>query len=116
MAEPKTVGEAVEQHGFCEVMLRIVDLAKHLGRIPAGEWDYRFASDPKWRICLNGGTQPTWTPTDAPAVERFYAYLEYNGWPAGIVNAAGGSVALNEDRIIAAIEREIAHVQGGRKA
>lgn len=105
---PMTVGEAVQRNGYCVVMLKLVDLAQAVGRIPVGEWDYRFVSDPTWRVCMNGGASATWTPPDAPAIPRFESYLAHQGWPAALVNAAGGHCMVPEDRIIAAIEREIA--------
>ncbi len=108
-----TVGEAVDQHGYCELMMRIADLATVLKRVPFGEWEYRFVSDPTWRVCVNGGTAAEWTPPDASPIPRFHAMVEKNGLPAAIFNAAGGSCLLSEGKIIAAVDAEIAHAKAG---
>lgn len=108
MSEPTTLGEAVDQRGYAQVMVLVGELAHVVGRIPCGEWEYRFTSDPRWRVCLNGGAQATWTPPEAPAIPRFHAYLEFNGWPAALVNPAEGTlINIDEASVIAALETEI---------
>ena len=109
---PRTVGELVEERGLCAIMAKVADLAQVLKRLPAGEWDYSFQSDPRWRICLNGGQAPTWSPPNAPAIARFDGYAEFNGWPAGSFNAAGGVMVGDlEDALLAALDREVAAVR-----
>lgn len=108
MKEPMTLGEMCDTHGYAEVMLKVGELAQALGRIPVGEWDYRFTTDPQWRVCVNGGQSAEWTPPEAPAVPRYHALFEYNGWFAGLVNPAEGTMLAGmEARAIAAIEQEI---------
>jgi hypothetical protein len=109
MAKPPiTVGEKVERDGYCLVMVRLMDLAKALGRMPCGEWDYTFRSDPRWRVCLNGGVHAEWKPPDMISVPRFNAGVMVNGWPAGLVDAAGGTlIAGVEEQLLAAITREL---------
>lgn len=109
MRAPLTLGEACEQGGYAEAMIKIAELAQAVGRMPAGEWDYRFTTDPRWRICLNGGPHDTWTPPEAMAVPRFHAYLEYHGMPAGLINPADGTMLVGaEAQFVAAIAIEIA--------
>jgi hypothetical protein len=105
---PRTLGEAVEQHGYCVAMLKIAELAEVLHRVPFGEWDHQFVSDARWRLCVNGGQQEVWHVDDAIGVPRYHAYVEFNGWPAGLIDPAGGTIAGNlEDDLIVALESEI---------
>ena len=109
----QTVGEKVERDGYCLAMLKIADLAKALRRVPCGEFDYRFKSDQRWRICLNGGHQPVWI-LPGLRIPRFSAYVEYMGWPAGFLDAAGGTMVGDpEGKLLMALDVEIAAIVDG---
>lgn len=104
-----TVGELVDQRGPCQLMLAVMALAEKHGRIPCGEWDYRFESDPKFRLLLNGGTKPEWKPTGAfMPVKRFECVIEHDGWAVANFNTAEGVVlgGFTEADLLAAIDRE----------
>ena len=106
MSEPRTVGEAVEQNGYSELMLAVLELAEHCGRVPVGQWAYRFTSDPRWRLYVNGG-EAEWRPVGTVTIPRYHALLERDGWPVALVNAAGGTlIGVPEDVTIAAVQRE----------
>ncbi len=108
---PITVGEKVDRDGVCEAMLRVAELAQVVSRTPVGEWDYRFTTNPHWRICVNGGTHDEWQPVKAPPVKRFTVYIEFNGWPAGIIDAAGGRMIKGlETPFIDAVANETVHI------
>lgn len=107
----ETVGEKVDRDGPCVLMVKVCDLAQKHGRVPVGEWDYTFASDPKWRLCMNGGPHDSWSPEEGIDVPRFEVYVQFNGWPAALFNTAGGQViGISEDEIVAAFEKELRHV------
>ena len=106
MSEPRTVGEAVEEEGYSELMLAVVELAERCGRVPVGQWAYRFTSEPRWRLYVNGGDKD-WTPEGAMTIPRFHALLERDGWPVALVNAASGTImGVPEEVTIAAVQRE----------
>jgi hypothetical protein len=97
---------------MCEVMVLIVDLAEALGvtkinKMP-GCWE--LAVDDLWWFAVNGHTEPTECSHGA-SVPPMSAYLEYNGWPAGICDAGGGIVAAgaaaNESTLVDALKRRI---------
>lgn len=101
-----TIGERCDAHGYAEAMVAIMELARALGRIPVGRWDYRLETAPEWRVCVNGG-DAAWTPPDGPEIPRFHAYVERDGWPVAMLNPADGTfVAGLEDAFIAAIRQE----------
>jgi hypothetical protein len=105
MKEPITIGEKVDRDGPSALFVAIAELAEAHGRIPIGEWDSGpFQTDPRYRVLVNGGPNARWR--DIP---RFHALLEFNGWPAGLLNPGGGTIAINEDEAIAVVEREAAH-------
>lgn len=110
-----TMGDKVARDGSCEAFVAIADLAQAVGRLPIGEWAYgRFGSDDRYQLWVNGGPSQKWTPEGCSAeIDRFYAYVEFNGWPAAVVCPAGGTVSMDEGQLIDAITREVAFVCGG---
>jgi len=100
-----------------ECFCAIVDLALALGvtRIDllSGCWTHRI--DAQWWVAVNGhpGGMPASSPDGASAKVPFivpgqHCYVEYNGWPAGLLNPFVGTLAAgeaaNEDTFIAAIQ------------
>ena len=65
--------------------------------------------DEHWRVCLN--------PDEAPyhwggfTIPRFHCAIEFNGWPAGLLNPFEGTIAAgkvaNEEALIAALRAAI---------
>jgi hypothetical protein len=74
-----------------------------------GCWEYRL--DEQWEIAMNGHKEPR-KCSFGVEVAPFHCYLQYNGWPAGVFNPRGGTIAAgscaNEDTFIAAIDAAIA--------
>jgi|GEM_PF-2935093 len=64
-----------------------------------------------WRIVFNGSGETRAEDARAPKLPPFAVYIEFNGWPAGIIDPSGGIIAAgdaaNEDAFIAAIEAEL---------
>jgi len=111
--EPRTVGEKVERDGIMAAMLACTEIAEALGRIPAGEWDYRFQSEPTWRICLNGGKSEHWQPPNAPKIPQFHVYIERSGWPLALFNAADGTFMFSaENDFMQAADKELRVLRG----
>ena len=88
----------------------IAGLAKRLGiasiKDVDGCWEYQI--DSAWWMAVNGHSVPV-KCSKAHSVPAYHAYLEYNGWPAGIISPFGGVIAdgtgANEDSFIAALRR-----------
>ncbi len=64
--------------------------------------------DGHWWIAINGHDEPTrCTRSDVP-IEPFHCYVEFNGWPAGLLSPADGILAAgaiaNEDAFIEALQ------------
>jgi hypothetical protein len=94
-------------------MVEIVDLAARLGvaqinKLP-GCWELQV--DAQWWIALNGHSEPTKCSKGA-AVPPFHAYVEFNGWPAGVIGCHAGTIAAgaaaNEQAFIEAVKGRVA--------
>ena len=93
-----------------EAFLGLALLAEHDGvteinKLP-GCWHREFKP---WAIWMNAHTDTRkGGPTGDIEVPPFHCYVEFNGWPAGLINPRGGVIAAgaaaNEDSFIAAIE------------
>lgn len=103
MAEPSLI----------EAFTKIAELCHALGAGPmnkhAGCWECQV--DKRWKIAVNGHPEPKVSSLSEVPIEPFHAYAEFNGWPAGILNPYGGTIAAgecaNEDTFIAALEAAI---------
>lgn len=88
--------------------LALKDKVGVIAELPGGV--YRRKIGDLWSIIFNG-TAETRKPEGGPELPPFSVYVEFNGWPAGIIDPAGGilaaSEAANEDTFIAAIEAEL---------
>lgn len=77
--------------------------AKSIKDLP-GCWE--SAIDEHWWLAINGHKTPTRCSRGAE-VPPFSAWLEFNGWPAGVVDGAGWCVAAgsiaNESALRAAL-------------
>ena len=90
-----------------EAFAAIVDYAVQHGaksiKDLEGCWE---ATVGEWFFALNGHGEAT-TCSRGADVEPYGVYLEFNGWPAGTLNAHSGlmaaGAAANEDTLIAAL-------------
>lgn len=68
---------------------------------------YEADVDGTWWIAINGHSGPI-ECSRGGEVLPFHVYVEFNGWPAGVLGPAGGilagSEAANEETFIAALE------------
>lgn len=93
-----------------EAMMRVVELAEKLGVTKINEMDgcWEHQVDEKWWIACNGH-QETTRNSHGAEVPPFHVYVEYNGWPAGLINPRQGVIAAgegaNERTFIAALRK-----------
>ena len=94
---------------LCDAFFAIADLSNALGAGPLnkhpGCWAHQV--DEQWHIEVNGHTVPMRTADGCCELQPFHAAILFNGWPAGIINPRGGTIAAgeaaNEDAFIAAV-------------
>lgn len=88
--------------------------AKSIGDL-AGCWEKRI--DEHWWVAVNGHLDEVACSREAPVPPR-HAYIEYDGWPAGVLSEQGGVVTMgevaNEDSLKAALRRAVTSLQGRR--
>lgn len=72
-----------------------------------GCWEYQV--DSHWSISVNGHPEPTKNSRNAD-VPPFSVYIEFNGWPAGIIDPFGGVIAAG------AVANEAAFIDALRNA
>ena len=111
--------DAYTEHQVSEAFNAVVDLALSLGvrsikGLPAC-WEHQV--DEHWHIAINGHHTDQQT-SRGNNVPPFHCYIEFNGFPAGLITPydgiiAAGSVA-NEDAFIAALQRATEKAKGVR--
>lgn len=93
-----------------EVFAEAVELATRLGveridRLP-GCWEVQV--DKQWWIAMNGHKEPTACSKGGTPIPPFHLYVEFNGFPAGVIGMRTGMIAAgaaaNEDALIAALK------------
>lgn len=93
-----------------EAFAEIAALAVRLGVIEInklpGCWEHQV--DERWWIAVNGHNEPV-ECSRGLKIDPFDCYIEFNGWPAGSLNPAGGIIAAgegaNEDTFIEALKQ-----------
>ena len=77
---------------------------KNINTLP-GCWEHQV--DDKWFIAVNAHDSPV-ECSKGPSVAPFHCYVEYNGFPAGLISPHDGIIAAgecaNEDTFIAALK------------
>lgn len=99
------IGNPGTREGTCVLMLAILELAQLAAPRPLGEWSWRFTSDPRWRVSVNGGSLDLWY-TRGLAIPRGYAVLEFDGRTVASCDVRGGHTNIDESTAIAAVQRE----------
>ena len=65
--------------------------------------------DDRWFFAVNGHAEPTTCAKTGQPIPPFSAYVEFNGWPAGLLDPAGGIICAgelaNEDTFRAALHQ-----------
>jgi hypothetical protein len=97
---------------ICEAFARLVDLMIVQGApmpITKHEGAYECVIDANWKATFNG--HPTEQKHGHITIPAFTAVIDYNGWPAGLMNPYGGVIAAgecaNETTFIAAVNAQI---------
>lgn len=101
-----------------EAFYEIANLAERLGvkdiNVLPGCWEFRL--DDQWWIAVNGRKEAVKCSTGV-MVEPVHAYVEYNGWPAGVLTPYGGVIAAgsaaNEQTFIDALKNAGRDTKGG---
>jgi hypothetical protein len=94
--------------GISEVFIAIMAYAEKQGVRRINELDgcWEFSPAEGWFLAVNGHDVPKRCSKNAD-VPPFHAYVEWHGWPAGIVGPKSGILAAgteaNEDNLIAAL-------------
>jgi hypothetical protein len=98
---------------FTEIMTTIAELARTLGvhhiNQLVGCWEMDVNED--WWFALNGHDDVV-VCSHGVKVQPYTAYVEWQGWPAGMVDPYGGMLAAagesaNEDTFLAALRQRI---------
>ena len=96
------------------VFARIVDLmlVRGITNIKALPGCAEIKVDEQWEIAFNGHAKPM-KCSHGPEVPPYAAYLQFNGWPTGIITARGGygiaaGELTNEAALLEALEAAIA--------
>lgn len=105
------------EHPVSEAFNAVVDLALALGvrsikDMPAC-WEHQV--DEHWHIAINGHHTDRQT-TRGNTVPPFHCYIEFNGFPAGLITPYNGIIAAgsaaNEDSFIAALRSATEQAKG----
>lgn len=83
---------------YCEAFVRLMELGFALGvrdinKLP-GCWELQV--DDNWWIAVNAGHDTPIECSHRVMVDPFVCYVEFNDFPAGFFNAAGGTIAAGE--------------------
>ena len=102
------LAELEVSEAFDKIAQLVIKLGAHpMTRYPDC-WEHDL--DEHWKISINGHREPRKNSVGV-TIEPFHCYVEFNGWPAGMFNPKGGSIAAgtvaNEDEFIRAIEKAI---------
>ena len=95
-----------------EAFAKIARLGCILKAEPLNKWPggLEIAIDERWWIAVNGHNETTKCSKGADVLP-FHAWIEYNGWPAGMVSPTGGIIATgscaNENTFIEALDKRI---------
>jgi hypothetical protein len=94
--------------------LAMADGAAPINRLP-GCWARRV--DDHWEIVVNGHDRPV--EHGGVEVPPYTCVVKFDGWPAGVVDPAGGIVAAgeaaNEEALIAALKRAVEEAKACRR-
>ena len=95
---------------LCEAFAELAEFAQSRGanniRELAGCWESDV--DEHWWVAINGHSEPC-ECSHGGTVPAFSTLIEWNGWPAGVIDPFGGTIAAgecaNEDTFITALAK-----------
>lgn len=59
-----------------------------------GCWESQV--DAQWWLAINGHAEATRTTKGGEPIPPFSCYVEFNGWPAGLLDPYGGAIAAGD--------------------
>lgn len=81
---------------------------KKINQLP-GCWEHQV--DARWWIAVNGHAKPTNCSRTSGPIDPYTCYIEFDGWPAGLVSPYGGALAAgeaaNEEALIVALNAAV---------
>jgi hypothetical protein len=105
---------ATQEQPITQVFALLCELAFALGvrsiKDLPGCWTHRI--DGQWEVCINGHRHAVACPHCKVTVPPFHAYLQFNGWTAGVISPHSGTLAdgalANERTLVEALQQAIA--------
>jgi hypothetical protein len=101
----------MSEQGFTEAMTAVADYAIAHQKFPMNCFEecWEEQIDEHWWIAGNGHNYPV-ECSKGVEVQSFHVYVEFNGWPAGVINPFDGVLAAgelaNEETFIAALKEK----------
>ena len=93
---------------WCTSLIAQLTIRLNLAPVPATGLTIKI--DDRWTVTI--ANKETVRSAGGVEVPPFCVYIEFNGWPAGIINPFEGSIvageAANEDALIAALQARLA--------
>lgn len=113
---------ATQERPVTQVFSLLADLAFALGvrsiKDLPNTWSH--AIDDQWHVCINAHGSDAICNHCRTRIPAFHAYLQFNGWPAGLLHPYGGTIAAgavaNEDALIEALKQAIAKAEQKKAA
>lgn len=100
--------------GICT--LALLDIGPAGKTIKGSVWDSRDLLGKQWRCWINATDQGQKVGNCTQEIRPFEMYVEFNGWPAGIVDPHDGVIAAGEEANVFtfrdAVKRAIMQAKG----
>jgi hypothetical protein len=106
---------------YCKAFILVGELAYRRGarNIRARPGCHKVEVDDEWTVHVNAHAESAEMEAGL-TVPPLSMFVEYNGWPAGLIDSGGGIVAAgtsaNEDKLCAALEAAIGREKGDAPA
>lgn len=99
---------------YSVAFLLIGELAHANGATPLKDYPgcWEASVGERWWVALNGHAEAV-ECSRGLKVDPYHAYVEFKGWPAGVINPVGGTIVgfASEDALIAALEAAIQELE-----
>lgn len=112
----------MDSRSLSEAMLAIADLMIAVGKAPVNQKPGPVVHDvdARWKVVLNGHREPVkYGEKNEIEVPPFHCYVEFNGWPAGLLDPFGGwlvaGTLANEETFVAAVKHATEKTRGGSR-
>lgn len=90
--------ENIEQEHVIEAFSIAISYLLSMGYTKANEYDGCIEQqvDEHWWIALNGHNTPQVIKKNNMIAQPYHIYIEFNGWPAGVMTPFDGQIAAGE--------------------